>query len=148
MKSPAEIHQIFDAISYSKGASVIRMLANYLGAEDFRTGVCNYLQAFKYKNADTKDLWHYLSLAAGGKPVGQLMNSWTRQIGYPIVEVDISSNSVLHVKQSRFLASGKVLPDEDKEIWFTPLQIITSKTPLKPSLDVLSQKRQMADGYV
>lgn len=35
VKSPSEVHQIFDAISYSKGASVIRMLANYLGAEEF-----------------------------------------------------------------------------------------------------------------
>jgi histidyl-tRNA synthetase len=31
-----EIDEIFDAISYRKGASVIRMLQNYLGAEVFQ----------------------------------------------------------------------------------------------------------------
>ena len=30
---PDEIDEIFDAISYSKGASVIRMLYNWIGAE-------------------------------------------------------------------------------------------------------------------
>lgn len=35
----SEIDEIFDAISYKKGASVIRMLQNYLGAEKFQ--VCN-----------------------------------------------------------------------------------------------------------
>jgi puromycin-sensitive aminopeptidase len=33
-----EINEIFDAISYSKGASVIRMLQSYLGAESFQVG--------------------------------------------------------------------------------------------------------------
>ncbi|MFN4181171.1 MAG: M1 family metallopeptidase, partial [Candidatus Paceibacteria bacterium] len=33
---PDEIGEIFDAVSYSKGASVIRMLAQYLGEEKFR----------------------------------------------------------------------------------------------------------------
>lgn len=32
----AEIDEIFDAISYRKGASVIRMLQSYLGAEVFQ----------------------------------------------------------------------------------------------------------------
>lgn len=30
---PSEVDEIFDAISYSKGASVIRMLHNYIGDE-------------------------------------------------------------------------------------------------------------------
>src|SRR5690349_3383147 len=39
VKSPAEITQIFDAISYCKGASVIRMLNAFLGTETFKQGV-------------------------------------------------------------------------------------------------------------
>ena len=30
---PQEVHEIFDSISYDKGASVIRMLYNYIGDE-------------------------------------------------------------------------------------------------------------------
>lgn len=36
MGHPDEVDEIFDAISYSKGASVIRMLHDYVGDE-----VCN-----------------------------------------------------------------------------------------------------------
>ena len=38
VKNPSEIGQIFYAISYSKGASVIRMLVAYLGEEPFPKG--------------------------------------------------------------------------------------------------------------
>lgn len=39
---PTEIDEIFDEISYNKGASVIRMLHNYLGDEAFRKGMFFY----------------------------------------------------------------------------------------------------------
>lgn len=50
---PSEIDEIFDAISYSKGASVIRMLHEYLGDKDFRAGLHSYLTTFQYKNGST-----------------------------------------------------------------------------------------------
>lgn len=40
---PSEIDEIFDDISYSKGASVIRMLHRYIGDDDFRKGMNIYL---------------------------------------------------------------------------------------------------------
>ena len=43
-----EIDQIFDAISYLKGSSVIRMLSAHLGQEVFLQGVSNYLKAHSY----------------------------------------------------------------------------------------------------
>ena len=57
------------------------MLVNYLGEKDFQTGMRNYLQEFKYRNARTVDLWNNLEKAANGKPVAKLMESWTRQMG-------------------------------------------------------------------
>ena len=38
VNNPAEIGQLFDAISYSKGATILRMLESFLGAETFRQG--------------------------------------------------------------------------------------------------------------
>jgi hypothetical protein len=49
-----EINEIFDAISYCKGASVIRMIATHLGEESFRKGLNIYLNRHKYKNAVTE----------------------------------------------------------------------------------------------
>ncbi len=51
-----EINEIFDAISYNKGASVIRMVATVLGEEVFRKGLNIYLNRHKYKNAVTEVL--------------------------------------------------------------------------------------------
>ncbi len=48
---PDEINEIFDSISYGKGASVIRMMANFLGLETFNGGITNYLNMHKYGNA-------------------------------------------------------------------------------------------------
>ena len=61
VNDPAEIHQIFDAISYYKGASVIRMLSSWLGVETFLSGVRLYIRRHKLGNATTTDLWKALS---------------------------------------------------------------------------------------
>ncbi|XP_050419244.2 puromycin-sensitive aminopeptidase [Patella vulgata] len=83
---PSEIDEIFDGISYSKGASIIRMLSDYLGAEDFRKGLNIYLSRHAYKNAETEDLWKALA-ESSGKPVKNVMDTWTKQMGYPVLEV-------------------------------------------------------------
>ncbi|KAG7156965.1 Puromycin-sensitive aminopeptidase-like 1, partial [Homarus americanus] len=61
---PSEVDEIFDDISYSKGASVIRMLHSYLGDEDFRAGMKKYLTRHQYGNTYTEDLWTALSEAS------------------------------------------------------------------------------------
>ena len=76
---PAEIDEIFDAISYSKGSSVIRMLHDYIGDDAFRKGLHNYLTEYSYKNTVTENLWSHLSKASG-KPVNDVMSSWTLQM--------------------------------------------------------------------
>src|SRR3990167_8780239 len=89
--NPNEMDEIFDAISYSKGASVIRMLEQYLGEEIFRKGLQNYLSKFKYGNAKTDDLWTSLEKMSK-KPVRKIMNTWTKQVGYPLVSINSKKN--------------------------------------------------------
>ncbi|KAK8794676.1 hypothetical protein WA158_001657 [Blastocystis sp. Blastoise] len=62
---PEEVSQIFDGISYSKGATVIWMLYNFIGREAFRKDISSYLTTFKYKNTATENLWKHLSCPAG-----------------------------------------------------------------------------------
>lgn len=99
-----EIDEIFDAISYNKGASIIRMLQTYLGGEIFQKGLMAYIKKYAYKNASTEDLWLSLS-EASREPVRELMDSWTKQKGYPVLAVTIKG-SELEVKQSQYLSSG------------------------------------------
>ena len=86
VRNPHEINEIFDAISYVKGGSLIRMLERFLGEEIFREGLSRYLAQFSYGNACTADLWNALSRVSG-KDVRGIMETWTRQMGYPVLIV-------------------------------------------------------------
>jgi aminopeptidase N len=119
VRNALEVDQIFDSISYLKGSSVIRMLASHLGVETFLHGVGDYLQAHKYQNATTSDLWSALSKASG-KDVNTFMDPWIRKIGFPVVTVTEESGKV-SIKQSRFLSGGEVKPEEDETTWWIPL---------------------------
>uniref|UniRef100_A0A7N2R7C8 Aminopeptidase n=1 Tax=Quercus lobata TaxID=97700 RepID=A0A7N2R7C8_QUELO len=100
----SEIDEIIDSISYIKGASVIRMLQSYLGADCFQRSLASYVKNFACSNAKTEDLWDALE-EESGEPVNKLMNSWTKQKGYPVVSVKVKYQK-LEFEQSRFLASG------------------------------------------
>ncbi|XP_040997347.1 aminopeptidase M1-like [Juglans microcarpa x Juglans regia] len=100
----AEITEIFDAISYKKGASVIRMLQSYLGAERFQRSLAAYIKKYAGSNAKTQDLWAALE-EGSGEPVNKLMNSWTKQKGYPVVSVKFKDQNLVF-EQSQFLSSG------------------------------------------
>lgn len=119
VRNALEVDQIFDAISYLKGSSVIRMLAAHLGTDTFLLGVSNYLKAHQYGNAKTKDLWSALSQASGQDVVG-FMDPWIKKIGFPVVTVAEEPGQI-GIRQSRFLTGGEVKPEEDETTWWVPL---------------------------
>ncbi|CAB4005515.1 glutamyl aminopeptidase-like [Paramuricea clavata] len=106
---PDEINEIFDSISYNKGATIIRMLQYFLTEKIFKNGLINYLNAHAYGNAKTKDLWNYLTMVraskAGGKDinVAEVMDTWTLQMGFPVVNVTENSGNII-LTQQRFLS--------------------------------------------
>lgn len=114
---PSEIKQNFDTISYQKGAAVIRMLHDYLGAEVFRDGLRLYLRKHAYGNTTTRDLWLAFE-EVSGQPVSSLMDSWTKQAGYPVITMSQDQGSGYSLTQSRFISSGAVLlPREQQQCW-------------------------------
>ncbi|CAF3216242.1 unnamed protein product [Rotaria sp. Silwood2] len=85
----ADIFLMFDRITYDKGAAVIRMMNMFLSGETFQQGIQNYLKNFSYSSATQQDLWRYLTEATNNTiDVERIMAGWTRQAGYPIVEVN------------------------------------------------------------
>jgi aminopeptidase N len=93
---------MFDALSYDKGASVIRMLEGFLGADAFQRGLQLYLSRMQYRNAVTMDLWNALE-ESSGQPVGAIMSSWTTFPGFPVVTVGDGGE----LSQHRFLVNGR-----------------------------------------
>ena len=126
VKNPAEVSQLFDAISYSKGGSVLRMLENFLGAEVFRGGLYRYLKAHEYANARTQDLWAALE-EESGLPVTTIMDSWVKQTGYPVLEVeaDRRANDVqISLSQERFVYDRPLGGEEpNPEVWQVPVTV-------------------------
>ncbi|KAL8843539.1 MAG: hypothetical protein Q9170_000043 [Blastenia crenularia] len=117
VKRADEINQIFDAISYSKGSCVLRMISKYLGEETFMEGIRRYLKKHAYGNTRTEDLWAALS-DASAKPVEKIMDIWTKNVGYPVVTVNEDSGSnTIRVKQNRFLRTADVKPEEDRTLF-------------------------------
>ena len=84
---PEEAQGMFDVLTYQKGAGVLRMLERYLGADRFRDGVRRYLEAHRFGNTETADLWDAIE-ESSGEPVRQIMDSWIFQGGFPLVIVD------------------------------------------------------------
>ncbi|MGH8957177.1 MAG: M1 family metallopeptidase [Acidimicrobiia bacterium] len=116
--SPDEANEMFDALTYGKGSSLLRMIEQFIGEDAFRSGVGNYLRRHAYGNTVTADLWTGLDEASSAD-VGKIMNPWIYQRGFPQIEMS-KSGSGLKLLQRRFL----YLPDEsDDTLWPVPLQV-------------------------
>jgi puromycin-sensitive aminopeptidase len=100
VRAPREADAMFDVLTYEKGASVLRMLEQYLGPEVFRQGVRDYLRAHQYANADTGDLWAALGQASG-QPIPAVMDAWILTPGYPLVSVSVEGRELV-LRQQRF----------------------------------------------
>jgi len=105
-KNAEEASERFDAITYSKGAAVLRMIESYLGEDAFRDGVRIYLRRHAEANASADDFWHALD-EASGQDVTTIMNTWIREPGHPIVSIATRSSGdglELELTQTRYYA--------------------------------------------
>uniref|UniRef100_A0A674CI77 Aminopeptidase n=1 Tax=Salmo trutta TaxID=8032 RepID=A0A674CI77_SALTR len=126
-ESPTQIKEMFDTVSYNKGACVLHMLRHYLTDQVFQSGIMRYLRRYSYSNARNQDLWDSLAntcpeeeFTSGGHcysnsqaaknylyagehlDLTTMMNTWTLQTGVPLVTV-ARQGSRLVLKQERFL---------------------------------------------
>ncbi|ESK92478.1 leucyl aminopeptidase [Moniliophthora roreri MCA 2997] len=116
-----KISQIFDTLSYSKAASVLRMLSDHVGEEQFLKGVSIYLKEKLYGNSVTQDLWKGIS-AATGFDVSEMMENYITKAGYPVLTVTEKEGGI-HVRQDRFLKTGLATGSDNDTIWHVPLNI-------------------------
>ncbi|MFO0689601.1 MAG: M1 family metallopeptidase [Myxococcota bacterium] len=106
VRDAKEAHENFDAITYTKGASVLRMLEQYLGSERFREGVRLYLRRHRERAATASDLWSALGEVCD-EPIEKIVAPWTLQTGFPLVRVERRSEGdrdVITLRQERFRA--------------------------------------------
>ena len=126
--SPADAEGMFDILTYEKGAAVVRMLEQYLGEDQFRAGIRQYLAEHAYGTTETTDLWDAIE-SATGEPVRRIMDSWIFQGGFPVISVDVVNDGrTLRLSQHRFgyagdLGNGEspIPAHDDAAQWIVPL---------------------------
>ncbi|KAF8795593.1 Glutamyl aminopeptidase like protein [Argiope bruennichi] len=132
---PDEITEIFDDISYGKGASVLRMLEFFVGEDNFKTGISNFLKKHQYRNAKTGDLWEELEVTCGlqgNRSISDIMRTWTEQMGFPYVTVSRRSeneSTFFVARQSRFLKNQDMQTPQASVpyVWSVPLSYRTGE---------------------
>ncbi|NXP03367.1 AMPN Aminopeptidase, partial [Thinocorus orbignyianus] len=145
INTPAQISEVFDTIAYSKGASVLRMLSDFLTEEVFKEGLQSYLHNFSYGNTVYTDLWNHLQGAVTnknvslptGRSISDIMDTWTLQMGFPVVTVDTSTGTIT---QKHFLLDPNSVVDRPSTFnytwivpitWMTNLMNLTTVTPVE-----------------
>ncbi len=122
-ETPAQIQELFDGIAYGKAASVLRMLEAYLGEETFRAGVNAYLKEHQYANATADDFWD-TQAKTSHKPVDQIMPTWVKQPGTPIINVKAQcsgSSTSVHLTQQRYYIDRSKFEAGNDQLWQVPL---------------------------
>jgi puromycin-sensitive aminopeptidase len=132
VNAPSDADAMFDVLTYEKGASVLRMIEQYLGEGVFRAGVRGYLHKHAFGNTQTGDLW--LALAEASKqPIPAIMDGWVFRPGYPLITARREGNRLVLAQQCfRYLPVGRVsnvpgaqgtLETCPTERWQVPIQV-------------------------
>nr|AGR86648.1 endoplasmic reticulum aminopeptidase 1 delta-Exon-13 isoform [Homo sapiens] len=154
VENPAQIREMFDDVSYDKGACILNMLREYLSADAFKSGIVQYLQKHSYKNTKNEDLWDSMASICPtdgvkgmdgfcsrsqhssssshwhqeGVDVKTMMNTWTLQKGFPLITITVRGRNV-HMKQEHYMKGSDGAPDTGY-LWHVPLTFITSKSDM------------------
>ncbi|XP_043095047.1 leucyl-cystinyl aminopeptidase isoform X2 [Puntigrus tetrazona] len=125
VSNPEQVEEMFDSVSYEKGASILLMLNAVLTDVEFQKGVSEYLQKYNLSNTESEDLWNSLSqVSEQNLSVSEMMNTWTVHKGFPLVTVKRSGTQVT-LTQEHFLLNAENSTDDS--LWHIPLTYVTDK---------------------
>ncbi|XP_053679393.1 aminopeptidase N-like [Anopheles nili] len=117
--SPDQIAALFDTVAYDKSGSVLNMFREALGDESWRQGLKSYMFARQLDGATAEHLYAGMQealalnapgLLPAGVTVRQLMDSWTSEPGFPILNVyrTYDEDHEVVLSQERFLSSSQL----------------------------------------
>ncbi|XP_054628262.1 leucyl-cystinyl aminopeptidase isoform X2 [Dunckerocampus dactyliophorus] len=129
-----QVEEMFDSVSYEKGASILLMLnASLPGDQQFRKGIIQYLKQFSGLNTDTDDLWNSLTeveVPNQHPNVSEMMRSWTYQKGFPLVTVSRKGDQVTLTQEHFLLKSDNT--SHSSSMWTVPVTYVNDSCSLSP----------------
>nr|XP_015307205.1 PREDICTED: leucyl-cystinyl aminopeptidase isoform X1 [Macaca fascicularis] len=127
VQSSEQIEEMFDSLSYFKGASLLLMLKTYLSEDVFQHAVVLYLHNHSYASIQSDDLWDSFNEVTNQTlDVKRMMKTWTLQKGFPLVTVQ-KKGKQLFIQQERFFLNMKpeIQPSDTSYLWHIPLSYVT-----------------------
>jgi len=110
VRTVEQANQAFDAITYSKGESVLAMLETFAGPDTWRKGIQTYIKQHQYQNTRTDDLWAAME-RVGATGLTQIARDFTTQPGIPLIKVGpaqcVNGQTAVTVTQSQFSSDAK-----------------------------------------
>ncbi|KMQ91241.1 aminopeptidase n [Lasius niger] len=139
-KTPGQIQSLFDDIAYKKGASILRMLQQFLTEDVFQKGLQRYLSNNKFKSVTPFELFKAIQDAEVDKVKNALpkevsldtvMSNWLNEPGYPVVNVmRIKESEIFNLTQKRFFLTKPTKQAYTKPIeWYIPITYVTNEAP-------------------
>lgn len=119
MDEEARITAATVPIIYDKGGAVLRMAIDYLG-ENIRDALRLYFSRFSYGTAESPDLWRAFGEAVPGYPVEDMMISWVKQPGYPLVRVRREKGGLFFTQERFTYLEGA----PSGQGWIIPLSVL------------------------
>jgi aminopeptidase N len=144
VNSASEAQAAFDHITYDKGATVIRMIEDYVGADAFRDGIRTYMKSHAYGSAVSDDLWVALEQSSG-KPIRVIARDFTLQPGLPLIYLSTKKNghSVLELTQGVF-RTEQIKPNQPF-IWHIPLAVQSLSNGIDQKLLLDTEKLELSN---
>uniref|UniRef100_A0A674D6F5 Leucyl/cystinyl aminopeptidase n=1 Tax=Salmo trutta TaxID=8032 RepID=A0A674D6F5_SALTR len=129
--TPEQVSEMFDSVTYEKGASLLLMLNTTLPDGQFREGLMKYLDNYRGSNTVTEDLWNSLTQVAVQESVSDMMRTWTLQKGFPLVTVSRKGGHVT-LTQEHFLLSADNTT-HTSSLWHIPVTYVNDSCSSAPS---------------
>jgi aminopeptidase N len=125
VRTVEQANQAFDAISYSKGESVIAMLEQFAGADVWRAGIRDYIARHAYRNSRTEDLWAAME-RAGATGLATIARDFTGQPGIPLIQAGaaqcVGGQTVATLTQTQFSADRRQQVASSPQSWHVPVR--------------------------
>lgn len=131
-------------MAYSTRWTRVRSVPNHLGEDAFLKGISAYIKEHAYGNARTEFLWASL-IDVSGHDIAALMSSWINKIRFPVVAIDETPDKgQITVRQSRFLSTGDVKPEEDETVWWLAIRIKTGTRDVR-TVEMTAKEESITD---
>ncbi|KAK5622078.1 hypothetical protein CRENBAI_010904 [Crenichthys baileyi] len=130
VNTPEQVEEMFDSVSYEKGASILLMLNASLPQEQqFKKGIIRYLTTYSGSNTNTEDLWNSLTLVSTPlQNISEMMSSWTSQKGFPLVTVSRKGDQVTLSQEPFLLTSDNTT--QKSRLWNIPITYVNDSCSL------------------